>query len=132
MRMTGSVRSTRAMTRWSGWAASLVVAFGGGCASYVVRTPSIDSSELDYTSKTLHSFLWGLIDEPVLSIEPGVNVNDVRIVDNIGYDLIGVLTLGIWKPLVIRYRQRAPMGSGTEGTIGGSESAAPASEPGHE
>lgn len=130
--MTSGIRRKRAIVWWGGWASVLIATYGGGCAAYVVRPASIDSAELDYTSKTLHSFWWGLTDEPVLSVEPGVDVNDVRIVDNIGYDLIGVLTLGIWKPLEIQYRQRAPMGSGTEGTIGGSEPAVPASEPGHE
>lgn len=56
----------------------------------------------------MNAYLWGYIMSPL--VEPADcegGINDVIVDDNLGYDLISVITLGIWKPMSVRYRCKA-------------------------
>jgi hypothetical protein len=65
---------------------------------------------MQYQEVTSHAFFWGLVYDPEVQTVDGIDgINDVVVVDNLGYDIISVLTLGIWKPMTIRYRLRAPL-----------------------
>ena len=85
------------------------------CAEYRVRVPDSDPTDTQYKEKTMHAYLWGTYKAPlVLSADcEGEGINDIGVVDNWGYDLIGVITLGFYKPIDIRYRCKAPGGSGS-------------------
>ena len=89
-----------------------------GCASYQVRTPSSDPADSAYVEITAHNFFWGLVKDPeVISAEDQAGsrgqdgINDVIVKDNLLFDFISVVTLGIWKPITIEYRLRAPQGA---------------------
>ena len=87
----------------------------GGCASYQIRTPSSSPVESQYVEITAHAFFWDMIRSPeVISAEGQAGsqgqdgINDVIVEDNLLYDLISVLTIGIWKPMTVKYRLRQP------------------------
>ncbi len=86
-----------------------------GCAKYRVTIADSDPTDIQHKEKTMHAYLWGAYKAPlVLEAEcEGEGVNDVEIVDNLGYDLLSLITLGIWKPVDVRYRCKAPNGSGS-------------------
>jgi hypothetical protein len=92
--------------------AVVVAAPFGGCAQYKLRTPSDDPVETTaYTQVTSHAFFWGLVYDPEVQTVNSVDgINDVIVEDNLGYDIISVITLGIWKPMTIKYRPRLPLG----------------------
>lgn len=99
--------------RWAGvfslLATSTIFNPLGGCAQYQLRSPSSDPPDLEYKEVTSHAFFWGLVYDPEVQTVEGVDgINDVVVVDNLGYDLLSVVTLGIWKPMTIRYRVRLP------------------------
>ncbi len=90
-------------------AASTVLSQMTGCAEYQIRQASSDPPDLAYKEVTSHAFFWGLVYDPEVQTVDGVDgINDVIVVDNLGYDIISVVTLGIWKPMTIRYRARLP------------------------
>lgn len=85
------------------------------CASYEIRIPDSDPIQLEgqdapYVSKTMHAYFWGNeMDPQVLAAEcQGQGINDVFVDRNYAYDLASVLTLGIWSPLDLRFRCKAP------------------------
>jgi hypothetical protein len=80
-----------------------------GCATYHVSDNTEDPADIQYDQRTMHSFFWGLSNSPrVEEVDcQGAGLQDVKVKDNFGYDLLGVLTLGIWKPLLVQYRCRA-------------------------
>ncbi len=104
-----------ARVRLAAAAAAVAVSAAAGCAQYEIRTASSDPMDLAYREVTMNAYFWGLVRDPLVheveqpdgtkSREP---INDVIVVDNLGFDLLSVITLGIWKPMTIRYRVRAP------------------------
>lgn len=79
-----------------------------GCASYRISIPNEDYTDIQHKEASMNAYLWGNIMSPL--VEPADcegGINDVIVDDNLGYDFIGVITLGIWKPISIRYRCKA-------------------------
>ena len=92
--------------------AAVLICTVGGCAEYRLRIADSDPTDSQYEDVTMHAYFWGSLMSPQVEeakCEDGIN--DATIVDNFGYDLIGVITLGIWKPISLRYRCLAPNGS---------------------
>ena len=86
-----------------------VVLSANGCAHYRVTVP--DSDPLgDYEGDKMHAFFWGLYNKPeVLAAEcEGEGIDNARIQSNFLYNLAGVVTLGIWMPIEVRYQCKAP------------------------
>ena len=85
------------------------------CPEYRIRIPDSDPTDTSYVSRTMHSFFWGLVMDPlVLSAEcEDEGINDVSIRRSFAHDLASVLTLGIWSPLEVGFRCKAPDGSGS-------------------
>ena len=85
-------------------------ALAQGCASYQVRIPDSDPLEQKYQGRLMHAYAWGLwLDPQVLAAEcRGEAINDVRIERNYLHDLASVFTLGIWMPLQVNFRCKAP------------------------
>lgn len=100
-------RSAYAMGAASIFFASILV---GGCATYRIQEIDSDPLRPDYQEHTLHSYFWGLeIDPQALATGCGeAGINDVEITRSYAHDLASVLSLGIWMPLDVRYRCKAP------------------------
>ena len=96
-------------------ALTAAVLLGSSCAQYQITIPDSDPIQLEgqdeaYVSKTMHAYFWGNIMDPqVLAAEcQGQGINDVFVGRNYAYDLASVLTFGIWSPLDLRFRCKAP------------------------
>jgi len=81
-----------------------------GCANYQVRIPDSDPLEKAYQGGLMQSFFWdALVTPEVMAAEcQGQAINDVVVESNYLYDLASVVTLGVWMPIEVRYRCRAP------------------------
>jgi hypothetical protein len=79
-----------------------------GCASYQVLPPSSDpdKSVSEYRKATVHGFWWQTTKVPSSSCRHGID--NLYVDDNLALDLVSVVTLGIWKPIDVRYQCRAP------------------------
>src|SRR3972149_10261588 len=86
--------------------------YAQGCATYQVRMPDDDPAKLTYEGGTMHAYLWGLFYDPqVMTADcESKAINDVEIKRNYLHDLASVLTLGIWMPMEVHFRGRAPAG----------------------
>ena len=81
-----------------------------GCADYQVRIPDSDPLEQHYKGGMMQGYFWGFWMKPqVMAAEcQGEAINDVVIKRNYLLDLASVLTLGIWMPIEVSFRCRAP------------------------
>lgn len=89
-----------------------------GCANYQTRVA--DGKPLDdqtYHGGTMHALLWGAYVKPeIMSAEDCKRgMYDVVAENNYLYSLVSVVTIGIWMPLDVKYRCKAPgvQGGGT-------------------
>lgn len=76
-----------------------------GCYHYRLAPQSVTPA-VRVPKKTVHSFLWGLAQDPVIDDQGvcmGNGVTDVVVTTNLGFILISVLTLGIWVPQQVEY-----------------------------
>ena len=81
-----------------------------GCANYQVRIPDSDPLEKKYQGGTMHALFWGAYVTPELMAAEcqGEAINDVVIESNYFYDFASVVTVGLWMPIDVSYRCRAP------------------------
>ena len=98
--------------------AVLAIVILPGCANYQTRVA--DGKPLDdqaYQGGTMHALLWGAyVDPEIMSAESCKRgLYDVVAENNYLYSLVSVVTLGIWMPLDVSYRCKAPgvQGGGT-------------------
>jgi Bor protein len=113
--MLGSLRRLRVLALAAGLLAM------PGCASYQVTVPDSDPIQLEgqegsYVEKTMNAYFWGLVLDPqVLAAEcQGQGINDVVIDRTLGHDVASVFTLGIWMPMDVRFRCKAPPTRGSD------------------
>ena len=80
-----------------------------GCAHYRVISPDEDPLG-DYQTVTSNAYFWGALYEPeaVVAECQGQGINDVVVRRNLVHDLISVVTLGVWMPIELQYRCKAP------------------------
>ena len=85
------------------------------CAEYQVRVPDSDPIQLEgqedeYVEKTIHAYFWGSVLDPqaVAAECQGEGINDIVIDRSYAHDLASALTLGIWMPMDVRFRCKAP------------------------
>ena len=83
-----------------------------GCAEYRVEMRSSDPVRETYEGDTMQAYAWGLWYSPqVLTANcDSEAINDVVVKRNYLHDLASVFTLGIWMPMEITYRCKAPAG----------------------
>ena len=98
----------------------LLLVFGvTGCAAkYRISIPDSDETDIQYQDATMNAYFWGTIMSPLV-VQPkceGEGINDVVVIDHFGYDLLGVLSLGAWKPISVRYRCKLP-GAGSPDVV---------------
>jgi hypothetical protein len=85
--------------------------FAQGCANYRLEIHDSDPTKPPYETEMLHAFLWGIWYNPqVLTAKCNDGINDVVVKSNYLYDLVSVVTLGIWMPIEVDYRCKAPRG----------------------
>ena len=84
-----------------------------GCYHYRVVSPTPEPAT-DYESRTVHAFLWGLVQEDVAAADCVSDAMDeVRVSTNMGYLLVSVASLGVWVPLEVEWRcAKAPLQEG--------------------
>jgi hypothetical protein len=81
-----------------------------GCAQYHLDMSDSDPAEKPYSGKTIHALGWGLLYKPqqiTTDCNTETGINDVIVKSNYLYNLVSVLTLGIWMPIEIEYRCQA-------------------------
>ena len=101
-----SASSTRHFVAALALSASLCVQ---GCANYQVRIPDSKPLNAEYKRGTMHALFWGFWASPqVMSADCKRGINDVVVKSNYLYDLATVVTLGIWMPIEVSYRCKAP------------------------
>jgi hypothetical protein len=85
-----------------------------GCYHYRV-TPARSVPADDGHSTTLHSIAWGLVQSKAEEPEcQGNGAAEVAAHTNLGYVLLGVVTLGIWVPLELEWKcAKDPVRPGT-------------------
>lgn len=89
-----------------------------GCAQYPITIPNSDPTDLQYNEASMNAYLWGnFMSPPEETANCEAGINDVIVDDNLGYDLLSVITLGIWKPISLRYRCKAASSSSGSVTI---------------
>jgi hypothetical protein len=82
------------------------------CYTYRISTHAQAGTEV--STKTAHSFFWGLAQSPKEITTPicdSINANGMAVVQvksNFGYSLITVVTLGIWSPMKVEWRCSKP------------------------
>ena len=81
-----------------------------GCAQYHLEMKDSDPAEKPYTGNIIHALGWGLLYTPqqiTTDCNTETGINDVVVKSNYLYNLVGVLTLGIWMPIEIEHRCQA-------------------------
>ncbi len=82
--------------------------WGQGCYHYRVVVPQPNPAT-EYEHRTMHAFLWGLVQQDMPADDCLANtLDEVRVTTNLGYALISVVTLGIWVPLDVEWRCARP------------------------
>ena len=88
-----------------------------GCANYQARVADGKPLDPEYEGGMMNAYLWGAYVSPeIRSAEDCRNgMYDVVVENNYFYSLASVFTLGIWMPMDVSYRCKAPgvQGGGT-------------------
>jgi hypothetical protein len=85
--------------------APLLCLTSSGCFGFTVRSENVQPTP--YQSKTVHAYLWNLIEmEPVVvATNCGSNgISAVRANTNYLFMLVGIVTLGLWVPMHVEWR----------------------------
>ncbi len=95
-------------------ALALSLIFSQGCAQYRLDMKDSDPAEKPYKGEMIHALGWGLLYKPMqitTDCNTETGINDVIVKSNYLYNLVSVLTLGIWMPIEIEHRcQAGPSG----------------------
>ena len=81
-----------------------------GCANYQTRVADGKPLQQEYEGGTMHAFVWGSWVSPEITSaeECKRGMYDVVVENNYLYSLASVFTLGIWMPVDVSYRCKAP------------------------
>ena len=75
-----------------------------GCYHYRV-SPANSAPADDGHSATKHAFVWGLLEQsPTVPNCQGNGVAEIEASTNLGYALLGVVTLGLWMPIELEWK----------------------------
>ncbi len=101
------IRTSNKSTNYSLWILLVIclLFIQTGCYHYHVTAPKPDPAT-DYEHRTVHSFLWGLIQSDNVRATDCVSnaLDEVHITTNFGYSIVSVATLGMWVPLDVEWR----------------------------
>jgi len=89
---------------------TVALALQGGCANYQTRIADGKPLHQQYESSVMNAYAWGSWVSPeIMSAEEcKQGMYDVVVESNYFYSLATVVTLGIWMPMDVSYRCRAP------------------------
>ena len=84
---------------------ALACTLAAGCAHYVLQVPEPNPTGQTW-QKTYVVYFWGILEKEKIARECDVTnaLDMVRVKDNLAYDLVSVLTLGIVQPIVVEYK----------------------------
>ncbi len=108
--MNASTIRRRCMCGGLAVAVVVVAALAQGCANYQARVADGKPLEQAYKGGTMNAYVWGAWVSPeVRSAEDCKRgMYDVVVENNYLYSLVSVVTLGIWMPMDVSYRCKAP------------------------
>lgn len=73
-----------------------------GC--YHFRLDSKAPFGTEVKKKTMHSLFWGLVQPSTIDSCDDKGVTDVRYSTNLGYQVLSIVSLGIWVPVDVEFR----------------------------
>ena len=81
-----------------------------GCANYQARVADGKPLEQAYKGGTMNAYMWGAWVSPEIRSAEDCKrgMYDVVVENNYLYSLVSVVTLGIWMPMDVSYRCKAP------------------------
>ena len=84
---------------------SLLCLVFSGCAHYTLQVPEPNSAGQTHTV-TMFAYLGGAIERKHIAHECDIThcLDMVRVKDNLAYDLLSVITLGLVKPIEVEYK----------------------------
>lgn len=90
------------------WTLLLLMTVVSSCASYRITLPHEGKEQETHYTITKH-VLFGALARPerpsiAKECDKDDGIYDVTVRDHLGFDLVSVLTLGIWQPIRIEYR----------------------------
>ena len=104
-KLVGSVISTAASRALSLLLVLSVCIMSVGCYKFTVRSKNAKIAE--YHGKTVHSYLWNLVELDPIVVAENCGNNDLttlRAKTNYLYMGVGFLTLGAWVPMKVEWR----------------------------
>ena len=89
--------------------ATLLTAIGSGCAHYELTVPQPNPAGQSW-SVTYVTYLWGAVETRKVADKCDITnaIDQVRVHDNLLFDLVSVVTLGIVKPIRMEVTCGAP------------------------
>lgn len=81
------------------------------CSKYTVTTNQQDPADSYYKQKIMASYFWGLINKPGRVVDSTcgpAGLDEVKVVNNFGYSLIHVVTLGIVNVVKLQWKCHKP------------------------
>ncbi|HET7898728.1 MAG TPA: hypothetical protein VFL47_13685 [Flavisolibacter sp.] len=81
------------------------------CSKYTVTTSQQDPADSYYKEKVTASYFWGLINNPGRLVDTScgsAGLDEVKVVNNLGYSLIHVATLGIVNIVRLQWKCHKP------------------------
>ena len=108
--MSAPARSAIGMKRCSAVAAIVAALLMQGCANYQTRVADAKPLDPEYQGGMMNAYAWGAWVSPeVMSAETCKRgMYDVVVENNYFYSLASVVTLGVWMPIDVSYRCKAP------------------------
>lgn len=73
-----------------------------GCYHFRIDTSAPHATEVHHATKS--AFFWGLMQPSAVDDCDDKGVTDVRVSTNLGYQLVAIVTLGIWVPMDVEWR----------------------------
>jgi hypothetical protein len=108
--MNASTTSTTRMSRGFAIVAVIIAVLLPGCANYQARVADGKPLEPEYQGGMMSAYAWGSWVSPeIMSAEECKRgMYDVVVESNYLYSLASVVTLGLWMPVDVSYRCKAP------------------------
>ena len=81
------------------------------CSKYTVTTSQQDPADSYYKEKVTASYFWGLVNNPGRLVDTtcgSAGLDEVKVVNNLGYSLIHVVTLGMVNIVRLQWKCHKP------------------------
>lgn len=81
------------------------------CSKYTVTTSQSDPADSYYKQRVTASYFWGLVNNPGRVVDStcgSAGLDEVKVVNNLGYSLIHVATLGMVNIVKLQWKCHKP------------------------